>query len=147
TPASKPSGALQSRPVFYPTDKHMQCVPYARDVSGISIRGDAHTWWDQAKGRYVRTHTPQVGAVMVLSKTKRLKYGHVAVVKRIIDKRTIEVEHTNWGGDLKSRCVVYENMPVIDSSPNGDWSRARFYHYASGSFGSNYKVSGFILPD
>ena len=33
-------------------DAYLQCVPYARDVSGIQIYGDAHTWWDQAQGRY-----------------------------------------------------------------------------------------------
>ena len=31
---------------------YLQCVPYARQVSGIRIYGDAHTWWDQAEGRY-----------------------------------------------------------------------------------------------
>ena len=31
---------------------YLQCVPYARDVTGIDIYGDAHTWWQQAAGRY-----------------------------------------------------------------------------------------------
>jgi hypothetical protein len=30
---------------------YLQCVPYARQVSGIQIYGDAWTWWDQAAGR------------------------------------------------------------------------------------------------
>ena len=30
---------------------YLQCVPYARQVSGIQIYGDAWTWWDQAEGR------------------------------------------------------------------------------------------------
>ena len=33
---------------------YLQCVPYARQVSGIRIFGDAHTWWGQAEGRYAR---------------------------------------------------------------------------------------------
>jgi hypothetical protein len=32
----------------------LQCVPYARLVSGVAIRGDAWTWWDQAAARYSR---------------------------------------------------------------------------------------------
>ncbi|HXD02460.1 MAG TPA: CHAP domain-containing protein, partial [Novosphingobium sp.] len=43
---------------------YLQCVPYARAVSGVLIFGDARTWWDQADGRYARGTTPKVGAVM-----------------------------------------------------------------------------------
>src|SRR5688572_24210456 len=42
----------------------LQCVPYARAQSGIDIRGNALTWWDQAAGRYRRGAEPQVGAVL-----------------------------------------------------------------------------------
>lgn len=129
---------------YYRISDSIQCVPYARKVSGIPIMGDAHTWWGQAQGRYETGHTPRVGAVLVLSKTSRLKYGHVAVVKRIIDNRTIEVAHANWGGDRYTRSYVYKNMPVKDVSKNNDWSRLRFWHYPSESFGSVYPASGFI---
>ena len=40
---------------------YLQCVPYARQVSGIRIFGDAHTWWDQAAGHYARGNRPKVG--------------------------------------------------------------------------------------
>ena len=40
---------------------YIQCVPYARQVSGIQIRGDAHTWWGQAEGRYAKGRLPRVG--------------------------------------------------------------------------------------
>lgn len=129
---------------YYNLKKPIQCVPYAREASGIPIRGDAHTWWYQAKGRYERGNTPKVGAVMVLSKTKRLKYGHLAVVTKVNDSRNIEVEHANWGSDWATRRVVYKSMPVKDVSVNNDWSRARFWHYPSKSYGSVYSVSGFI---
>ena len=129
---------------YYRIKDMTQCVPYARDVSGIQIRGDAHTWWYQARDRYERGAQPRVGAVMVLSKTQRLKYGHVAVVTKVIDSRNIEVEHANWGGDRHTRSVVYKSMPVKDVSPNNDWSRARFWHYPSSTYGSVYPVSGFI---
>ena len=44
----------------------LQCVPYARNVTGIRIYGDAHTWWGQAAGKYPRGHEPRVGAVMAI---------------------------------------------------------------------------------
>ena len=40
------------------------CVPFARAVTGLDIRGNAKTWWQQAKGRYARGQEPEVGAVM-----------------------------------------------------------------------------------
>ena len=42
----------------------LQCVPYARQVSGIHIYGDAHSWWGKANGKYARGSMPRVGAVM-----------------------------------------------------------------------------------
>src|SRR3546814_993934 len=37
----------------------LQCVPYARTVSGVRIYGDALTWWDQAENHYKRGHAPR----------------------------------------------------------------------------------------
>lgn len=133
---------------YYHSNTHQQCVPYARDASGIPIRGNAHTWWYQAQDKYeCSKDTPKIGSVLVLSKTKRNKYGHVGVVSGIIDQRTIEVEHTNWGGTLKQRKIVYKRMPAIDVSTNNDWSKIRFWNYPSGSFGRVYPASGFIYPN
>ena len=39
----------------------LQCVPYARALTGVEIRGDAHTWWGQADGRYQRGTAPTFG--------------------------------------------------------------------------------------
>jgi len=133
---------------FYMGSSHKQCVPYAREISGINIRGNAHTWWSQAQGKYeCSKDTPKVGAVLVLSKTKRNRYGHVAVVSGIIDARTIEVDHTNWGGSIKQRKIRYKRMPAIDVSANNDWSKIRFWNYPSSSFGRVYPASGFIYPN
>lgn len=134
-------------PAYYKIKTPIQCVPHARKVSGIPIRGNAHTWWTQAAGKYQRSARPKVGAVMVLSKTKRLRYGHIAVVKRIVDSRNIEVEHANWGGTRSERAIIYTRMPVKDVSANNDWSRSRFWNYPSKSYGSIYPVSGFIYPN
>ena len=43
---------------------YLQCVPFARQSSGIQLYGDALSWWDQAAGRYARGRQPKVGAVM-----------------------------------------------------------------------------------
>merc|ERR1712185_766834 len=75
---------------------YLQCVPYARDVTGIDIYGDAHTWWQQAAGRYERGNTPRVGAVMAFAPTNKMALGHVAAVARVIDSRTVLLDHANW---------------------------------------------------
>ena len=132
---------------FYTIPNILQCVPYSREASGIQIFGNAHTWWPQAKAKGYKTSSkPKKGAVMVLSKTKRLRYGHLATVKRVIDKRNIEVAHSNWGGTPKTRKIIYNRMRVVDTSENNDWSSARFWNYPSASYGRVYKVSGFIYP-
>lgn len=132
---------------FYRIREPLQCVPYAREISRISIRGNAHTWWRQAQGRYMRSNVPRAGTVMVLSQTSKLRYGHLAVVSRVIDNRNIEVTHSNWGSDRNTRSIIYKRMPVVDTSPNNDWSQARFWDYPSRSYGSIYPVSGFIYPE
>src|SRR5690242_12471674 len=60
----------------------LQCVPYARQVSGIDIRGDAWTWWYAAAGRYERGSVPEPGAVLVMEATPAMRLGHVAVVEQ-----------------------------------------------------------------
>ena len=129
----------------YPdTDKFLQCVPFARAVSGIEIFGNARTWWAQAAGRYDRGQRPEVGAVLVLAGTARLKDGHVAVVHQLqSDPRVILVTHANWGNDGNTRGVVHERQPVMDVSPGNDWSMVRMWN-TKGEFGSPYPAHGFI---
>lgn len=124
----------------------VQCVPYARDVSGIWIRGDAYTWWDSAAPRYQRGHAPRPGAVMVLARTKQMKHGHLAVVKDIIGPRQINVTHSNWGNDRRSRRLIYDSMRVEDISPRNDWSSVRFWNIEDNVFGFPYAARGFIYP-
>lgn len=126
--------------------KPISCVPYARDVSGVPIRGDAHTWWYQAEGQYGRGHVPRVGAIYVLSKSSRLRYGHLSVVTRVLNPRTIEVTHSNWGSNRATRSVVYKRMRVEDVSATNDWSRARFWNKDINAYGLPYEASGFIYP-
>jgi hypothetical protein len=122
-------------------DAPMQCVPYARKVSGIPIYGDAHTWWTQAtyKGR-----TPRPGAVLVLAKTGKLRHGHLAVVKQVLGPRKMMVTHTNWGSDNLTRRAVYDSMLVEDISKAGDWSLLRFWNKDISAFGLPYPAYGFV---
>ena len=75
---------------------YLQCVPYAREVSGVQLYGDAWTWWGQAEGRYERGFRPRVGAVMAFRPHGNMRLGHVAAVSRVIDSRNILIRHANW---------------------------------------------------
>lgn len=114
------------------------CVPFARTLSGIELRGNAETWWAGAKGIYDRGHQPEVGSVMVFSGTRKLPMGHVAVVSRIVSDREILIDHANW-----KRNKVSLGMSVIDVSKRGDWSVVQVA-YDPGEYGRDYPVSGFI---
>lgn len=117
----------------------LTCVPYARQRSGIALSGDAYRWWDNAGGHYRRGNLPAPGAILVLPQTARLRSGHVAVVTRLVNARQILVDHANWIPD-----EITTNMPVVDVSPDNDWSQLRFWNAPSRTFGAIYPASGFI---
>ena len=119
----------------------LTCVPYARNRTGVSLRGDAYTWWDGADGNYQRGHQPQPGAILVLSKTGRLQSGHVAVVAQVVGAREILVDHANW---VAGETIT--GMPVIDVSEKNDWTMLRFWYAPARTFGSPYPAEGFIYP-
>ena len=129
---------------WYASD-HQECVPFVRDRSDIKLYGNAHSWWDQIP-KNQRSHTPAPGAIMVLSDSHKLHYGHLALVTQLINNREIEVTHTNWGSNSSTRRRVYEMMRVRDSSTDNDWSEATFWNKDAGSFGFPYPVDGFIHP-
>ena len=121
----------------------LQCVPYARKVSGVSIRGDAWTWWRSAKGRYRRGGAPSVGSVLVLKRTRHLRLGHLAVVTAILNDREIVVDQANW----LNRGRIHLNIPVRDVSAGNDWSAVRVWYVPGGYYGTRtYPVRGFIHP-
>ena len=126
---------------------YLQCVPYARQVTGIQIRGDAWTWWDQADGRYARGFRPRVGAVMALRPHGNSHLGHVAAVSRIVDERTILIRHANWSPINGRRGQIEDNVKVIDVSPANDWSEVRVWYAPIQAIGGSvWPVQGFIYP-
>ncbi len=129
-----------------PTAKPLQCVPYARSVSDISIRGDAWTWWQASAGQYSRSSVPAVGSILVLKRTKNLTRGHVAVVKRLLGRREILVDHANW----LNKGQIHKNALVRDVSSRNDWSAVRVWYTPGNTLGkSTYVAYGFIhsTPD
>jgi hypothetical protein len=138
---SEDSMPASDTPTIIRSLRHIYCVEFARIRSGIAIFGNAKTWWDHAQGQYARSLEPQSGAVMVFAATRKMKLGHVAVVKRIVSSREVIVDHANWHRDGN----IYLNAPVIDVSANNDWSRVRVFDTPSGQMGSTvYPIKGFV---
>lgn len=124
---------------------YLQCVPYARQVSGIRIFGDAHTWWGQAEGRYARGSRPRVGAVMALKPHRNMQLGHVAAVSKVVDSRTILLRHANWSPINGRRGQIEDNVRAVDVSPENDWSEVRIWYAPLQNLGgTHWPVEGFI---
>jgi len=124
----------------------ISCVPFARAETGIDVAGNAWEWWDNAAGTYARGHLPEPGSVLSFTANGRMRLGHVAVVKQVINSREIEIDHANWAG---ARGGVARNVAVVDVSENNDWTAVRVGLGGSGEFGSVYPTNGFIYdrPD
>jgi len=128
-------------------EDYLQCVPFARELSGIQIYGDAHSWWDQAEGVYQRGTTPVEGAVLSLPSYGAMQLGHVAVVRRIVDDRTILISHANWSPIDGRRGQIERKVMARDVSDNNDWSRVRIWYAPIGKLGTTaFPVNGFIYP-
>ncbi len=120
----------------------LECAPFARALSGVQLRGDAADWWDTAQGRYARAHVPEPGAVLVFARSARLAQGHVAVVSRVTSDREIRVTQANW-----ERGRVTADQPVLDISPDNDWTSVRVWWPGTRQMGTApYRTHGFIRP-
>ncbi|WP_348774900.1 CHAP domain-containing protein [Ruegeria atlantica] len=116
------------------------CVPYARNLSGIQIRGNAKDWWGRARSTFERGNEPAVGAVMSFRATRGMPLGHVAVVSDIVTDREVIVNHANW---LRNKVSL--KMGVRDVSKRNDWTLVRV-ETQPGRYGNFYPVNGFIYP-
>lgn len=136
--------AERLNPMVVSDGRRLQCVPFVREATGIDIRGNANRWWDLARGLYARSRRPEEGSVLVMRGWKSDRRGHVAVVKEILDSRTIVIDHANWLNDGR----IYLNAPVRDESPKNDWSRVRVWYTPGEQWGQRvYAAKGFIYPE
>ena len=127
---------------------YLQCVPYARERSGVKIYGDALTWWDQAAGRYKRGNRPQAGAVMAFRPYGGMTLGHVAAVAKVIDSRTVLLDHANWSPIGGRRGQIERGVRAIDVSPGNDWSQVRVWYDPLQDLGTTaWPVAGFIYNE
>lgn len=144
-------GACATRPpeaelAAGPLPADVSCVPFARALSGISLSGDAHAWWSAAEGRYPRSASPAPGAVLVISRSRAMPRGHLAVVVASVGPREILVTHANWGSG-QARGRVAQNQRVVDVSRANDWSSVRVWHPTTDSLGVTvHRAAGFIHP-
>lgn len=121
----------------------LQCVTYARQISDVQISGNARDWWSNAAGTYDRGQQPKAGAVLAFSGTRAMPYGHVAVVRKVVDDRHILIDHANWSGPG----MVEKGVMAVDVSAAGDWSEVRVWYAPTKSVGLRASPAhGFIYP-
>jgi surface antigen len=126
-------------------DDYLQCVPFARMMSGIQIFGDAWTWWEKAAGKYAQGFTPKSGAVLVFKPNGVMNKGHVAVVSHVLTDRVIQVSHANWSIIEGERGQIENDVTVVDVSPAGDWSQVKVWYDPIRDLGHTvYPTYGFI---
>ncbi len=147
---AKPESIPSSLPaaVIPPIQKHWECVPIARALSGIQIFGNAHTWWGQAEGRYNRGSAPKRGSVLAFKPHGSMRLGHVAAVSRVLDERTVLLTHSNWSLINGRRGQIERNVKAIDVSPGNDWSQVKVWFTPLMDLGTTaWPTHGFIYPD
>ena len=126
---------------------YWQCAAFARQFSGIEIRGDAWTWWGLAEGRYAKGSRPRVGAVLSFTPSGSMRLGHVATVTQVFGNRDIAVTHANWSRINGTRGQIERDVRVRDVSDQGDWSRVRVWYAPLGDLGTTaWPIDGFIYP-
>lgn len=123
----------------------LSCVPFVRMATGMNVSGDARAWWYNAAGVYARGQQPERGAVLAFMGSGGMSRGHVAVVSRVINARTILIDHANWGGPGLRRGQVMRGATVVDVSDRNDWTAVRVQvGHDNDTFGRTYPTHGFI---
>ncbi len=123
----------------------LQCVTYVNRESDVHLTGNAVDWWRNAAGIYDRGQRPEADSVLSFRANGRMPLGHVAVVSRVVDSRLIEINQAHWpiAGAVGG---ISLHVPVVDVSPNNDWSEVRVGLGSGSAFGSIYPTHGFIYP-
>lgn len=119
----------------------LQCVPFARQISGIQLFGMARDWWAKAAGKYERGSAPKQGAVLAFAASRSMPLGHVATVSKVLGQREVLLTHANWS----YRGGVERNVRAIDVSPNNDWTQVKVWFAPLGGLGKRINPArGFI---
>lgn len=122
----------------------VNCVEYVRWASDFKLSGNAWQWWRNAVGVYERGKTPSPGAVLVFSNQSKMRHGHVALVRDVIDRDTVLIDHANWAAARAEKGRIDKAVQVRDCSAKGDWSSVCVWNNKAGVFGRPYPVFGFI---
>lgn len=124
----------------------VQCVTYAREESGLALKGDAWTWWNSSTGQYEHGQKPRAGAVVVFKKHGSMSHGHVAVIAEVVNARKVLVDHANWAPHRgRGRGEVSTRVMMMDVSPHNDWTQVRVWNETSSEMGQRvYPTYGFI---
>jgi hypothetical protein len=76
-----------------------------------------------------------------------MRLGHVAAVRKIIDKRTLLISHANWSTIDGVRGHIEDDVMVVDASEANDWSRVRVWYTPNQALGgTEWPLHGFIYP-
>jgi len=145
-PVSAPIGVNVGTPILpVAALGGLSCVPYVRMATGMDVSGDARHWWANAAGTYARGQAPERGAVLAFMGSGDMWRGHVGVVSRVVNARTVQIDHANWGGPGIRRGQVMRGVVVVDVSDRNDWTSVRVQvGHSADSFGRTYPVHGFI---
>jgi surface antigen len=145
-PAAFRGPAPGGTPILHvPQSGGLSCVPFARMATGMQISGDARLWWHNAAGTYARGNAPERGSVMAFKSSGGMRRGHVAVVSRVVNDRTVLIDHANWAGPGIRSGTVMRGVTVIDVSDRNDWTAVRVQvGWNNDSFGRVYPTYGFI---
>jgi surface antigen len=123
----------------------LSCVPYVRMATGMNISGDARMWWHNAAGAYARGQVPERGSVLAFMSSGGMARGHVAIVSRVVNPRTVQIDHANWAGPGIRRGSVMRGVTVVDVSDRNDWTSVRVQvGHGAENFGRTYPTHGFI---
>lgn len=125
----------------------VNCVQFVERTTQMALRGNAWQWWESAANFYARGRQPWPGAVMVFDKSRRLRFGHLAIVTSQIDRRTVLVDHANWSPVGGRRGTIEQGVRIVDVSLANDWSQVRVWYGPSSDIGQTvYAVHGFVYP-
>jgi surface antigen len=114
-------------------------------ATGMNISGDARMWWHNAAGAYARGQVPERGSVLAFMSSGGMARGHVAVVSRVVNPRTVQIDHANWAGPGIRRGSVMRGVTVVDVSDRNDWTSVRVQvGHGVENFGRTYPTHGFI---